>query len=93
MILGERADQDDVIKSIYKETNSSYFGLKGEGWLPARTGFIAYGSTGSGKTYTMSGDPWEHDGIIQKFLEKLARDMKDEMAEVQSSWSVSMSMI
>jgi len=92
LILGERADQDDVIESIYEERDfgDRVFGL---GWRPARTGFIAYGSTGSGKTYTMSGDPWEHDGIIQKFLEKLARDMKYEMADDKTSWSVSMSMI
>jgi len=92
LILGEHADQEDVIKSIYEEAKDDNE-VRGYGWWPARTGFIAYGSTGSGKTYTMSGDPWEHDGIIQKFLEKLARDMKGHMARFKTSWSVSMSMI
>ena len=82
-ILGEDATQDHVIDSIYGE----------KGWRPARTGFVAYGQSGSGKTYTMSGDPWDNDGIIQKFLAKLARDMKQRMEIKKSVWKVSLSMI
>jgi len=64
MIFPETASQNDIGKIN--------FGKSDEGRELDKFAIYAYGQTGAGKTYTLTGDVWRTDGILRKNLERLA---------------------
>jgi len=61
LILGEDATQKDAFAAV-KELIDEALG-KG-----LKVSVFAYGSTGSGKTFTISGGPWKDNGVVQQAM-------------------------
>jgi kinesin family protein 6/9 len=61
MILGEDATQKDAFAPV-KELIDEALGLG------LNISVFAYGSTGSGKTFTISGGPFKNNGLVQQAM-------------------------
>ena len=62
-VMGEDTSQQQAFDSVKHLVNQTLLG--------SRASLICYGSTGSGKTHTLSGAEWKKEGIIQKSVSEV----------------------